>query len=1069
MTPAGASPKLICSRSYSALLPRIAEFLHSTSSEVLLLAPSKGAADDLARRCCPAGALGLHRMTLNQLAAVLATPRMVAKGKAPASRLAMEAMSARVAHALRKEGGIPYFAPVASMPGFSKALTATFTELRLDEFESARLRESGEPGKDLAALLALYEEKMDQAALADIATLLRLATAAALDGKHRFADLPLILFDPPLDSVCARDLVQALVSRSPRVLAVTLAGDKQVYEAVAETIEPTSAPSQLDRVRTSLFLPQAAASDETDESLDYFSAPGEGGECVEIARRIRELSDADIPFDRIAVLLRDPERYQPFLEEALRRAGVAAYFSRGVVRPDPAGRAFLALLACAREGCSATRFAEYLSLGQVPSPDAANDHDGSFPLDDELLASFVGEQEPLEQQPAADNADDNSPVIGGTLQSPIGWEDMLVDAAVIGGVERWERRLKGLEAELQLQLSEVDERSAASARLIGQIERLGNLQRFAIPVIRRLHALPENAIWGEWLEALSDLARAALRRPEPVLSILSELQSMEEVGPVVLDEVIEVLSARLRFLRGEPNPRRYGSVYIASIDEARGRSFDVVFLPGLAEGLFPRKMMEDPLLLDVYRRPPLIVQDDRVVRERMLLRRAAAVAARRLIFSYPRIDVAQSRPRVPSLYALEILRAAMGRLPELREFEKRAAEGAQARLDWPAPRDHKDAIDDAEYDLVSLDRALRGGQRGSVRYLVEVNAALARSLRGRAWRWKSKWTYADGLVDPDDATRAALAKHGLTERSYSASSLQQFALCPYRFLLHAVHQLRPREAPVALEQMDPLTRGGLFHAMQRDLFMELKAMNLLPVNRERLGRVRDIADRTLDLVAADYAEKLAPAIARVWNSEVEEIRTDLHGWLGQMAALDEGWLPIHFELGFGMARDVRRDPASTVSEAVLSNGVRLRGSIDLVEKHSTRGTLRVIDHKTGKAPEREPVYVGGGASLQPLLYALSAEAILGLPVEASELSYCTQRGNYQRIETLVTPSARQFIGRVLEIVGDFIREGFLPAAPQKDACSLCDYKPVCGPHEELRAGKKKVDRLDALVELRNMP
>jgi ATP-dependent helicase/nuclease subunit B len=1008
----------------------------------------------------------LHRMTLNQLAAALATPRMVAEGKAPASRLAMEAMSARVAHALRKEGGIRYFAPVAAMPGFSKALTTTLTELRLEEFESTRLRQSGEPGKDLAALLARYEEKMDQAALADLTTLLRLATGAALEGKHRFANLPMILFDPPIDSECARDLVQALVSRSPHVLAVTLAGDKPSYEAVGEVIELTSAPTQLDRVRTSLFLPQASESGDSDESLDYFSAPGEGAECVEIARRIR---NASVPFDRVAVLLRDPERYQPFLEEALRRADVAAYFSRGVVRPDPAGRAFLALLACAGEGCSATRFAEYLSLGQVPSPDAAKDDDSSFPVDDEVLASFIGVQDEPVSKPTVDHADDNSSVIGGTLQSPIGWEDMLVDAAVIGGVERWERRLKGLEAELQLQLSEVDENSAVNARLIGQIERLGNLQRFAIPVIRRLHALPENAIWGEWLHTLSGLARAALRRPEPVLSILSELQSMEEVGPVVLDEVIEVLSARLRFLRREPGPRRYGSVYIASIDEARGRSFEVVFLPGLAEGLFPRRMMEDPLLLDIYRQPPLMLQDDRVLRERMLLRRAVAVASRRLVFSYPRMDVAQSRPRVPSLYALEILRAAMGRLPELRDFEKRAAEGAQARLDWPAPRDHKDAIDDAEYDLVSLDRALKDRQRGSVRYLVEVNPALARSLRGRAWRWKNKWSYADGLVDPDDATRAALAKHGLTERSYSASALQQFALCPYRFLLHAIHQLRPREAPVALEQMDPLTRGGLFHAMQRDLFMELKAMNLLPVNRERLGRIRDIADRTLDLVAADYAEKLAPAIPRVWNSEVEEIRTDLHGWLGQVAASGDDWLPIHFELGFGMARDARRDPASTAAEAVLASGVRLRGSIDLVEKHPTRGTLRVIDHKTGKAPERTPVYVGGGAALQPLLYALSAEAILGAQVEASELSYCTQRGNYQRIETLVTPSARQFIGRVLDIVGNFIGEGFLPAAPQQDACSLCDYKPVCGPHEEMRSGRKKGDRLDELVELRNMP
>src|SRR6202140_5150241 len=118
----GPIPKstLICARSYSTLFPRITEFLESVSTEVLVLAPSKGAADDLARRCCPAGALGLYRMTLNQLAAALAMPRMVAEGRGPAIRLAMEAMSARVAHALRKEVGIRYFAPVAAMPGFSK-------------------------------------------------------------------------------------------------------------------------------------------------------------------------------------------------------------------------------------------------------------------------------------------------------------------------------------------------------------------------------------------------------------------------------------------------------------------------------------------------------------------------------------------------------------------------------------------------------------------------------------------------------------------------------------------------------------------------------------------------------------------------------------------------------------------------------------------------------------------------------------------------------------------------------------------------------------------------------------
>src|SRR5437588_12173511 len=148
---------LICARSYATLFPRIAEFLQSVPSEVLVLAPSKGAADDLARRCAPAGALGLHRMTLNQLAAAAATPSLVEEGKAPASRLSVEAIAARVVHVLRKENRIPYFAPVSATPGFSKPLTSTLTALRLDGVDPAALLAAGEPGKDLSALLELYE------------------------------------------------------------------------------------------------------------------------------------------------------------------------------------------------------------------------------------------------------------------------------------------------------------------------------------------------------------------------------------------------------------------------------------------------------------------------------------------------------------------------------------------------------------------------------------------------------------------------------------------------------------------------------------------------------------------------------------------------------------------------------------------------------------------------------------------------------------------------------------------------------------------------------------------------
>jgi hypothetical protein len=86
---------------------------------------------------------------------------------------------------------------------------------------------------------------------------------------------------------------------------------------------------------------------------------------AEIVRRFAE-ARTRVPFYRMAIFLRAPSAYRAHLEEALRRAAIPAYFARGATRPDPAGRAFLALLACAAEGLSARRFAEYLSLAQVP-------------------------------------------------------------------------------------------------------------------------------------------------------------------------------------------------------------------------------------------------------------------------------------------------------------------------------------------------------------------------------------------------------------------------------------------------------------------------------------------------------------------------------------------------------------------------------------------------------------------------------------------------------------------------------------------------------------------------------
>ncbi|HEY6344738.1 MAG TPA: PD-(D/E)XK nuclease family protein [Bryobacteraceae bacterium] len=1044
------------SRSNGRLLEAAAGF-HARHRETLAIVAGRVASEKLMQAA--GGAAGLHRISLIALASSLARGEMAKRGIAPLSGLGLEAVTARIAYQALEAGELQYFEPIAALPGFARALARTLGELRLGGIEPDALP------TDLARLLVRYQDELAARSLADLAKVLELAAEGAEHDRHNLLGLPVLLLDVPLESKRHREFFEAVARRAPDVLVLTASAE--------EHSEGPSTP--LEHLRRFVFS-QTPAPSPTAAGFEMFSAPGEGLEAVEIARRILRLATEGVKFDEIAILLRHPERYQPMIEDALRRARIPAWFSRGTTRPDPSGRAFLAILACAVERCSASRFAEYLAFGQLPDPPDSPPPDPLPPDSAPPVTAGIGtpagerpewvgpEDELLspDSEPRPQPTETTAP----PPPAPAAWEKLLVDAAVIGGRSRWARRLEGLEREFELRLQAAQDDEPLRLYLLEQIERLRSLSAFALPLIERLDQLPRAARWHEWLERLQALAEASLRRPEGVLAVLAEFEPMGEVGPVSLEQVAETLSERLRFLRAETPERRWGRVFVGSIDEVRGAEFPVVFLPGLAEGLFPQRVFEDPLLLDEARRElghGLALRHDRNSDERERLLLALAAARDRFIASYPRMDVAEARPRVPSFYALELPRALEGALPKLEPFEEQARAAAPARLNWPAPPQVAEAIDDAEYDLVMLTPREPVG----LNYLMDVNANLARSLRARWSRWHPSWKEADGFIVSDQAALEALAGQRLTARAWSPSSLEQFAVCPYKFALHGIHRLRPREESVPLEQLDPLTRGALFHEVQCAALSKMKREGHTPSSD--LPRALEICDAALDRVAAHYKETLAPAIERVWKSAIEDLRTDLRGWLQHAARDDDDWEPIHFELSFGLQPGPGHDPASVAEEIALAEGVRLRGSIDLIERHVDTGALRVTDHKSGKAPETVPLATGGGRALQPLLYSLAAERIFHTKVEGGRLFYATQRGGYRAMYIPANERGRGFLAQLLRNIDGSIGSGFLPPYPEKDSCSYCDYRIVCGPYEERRTLREKDardERLQPLFEIR---
>ena len=606
MTVAASKIRFVTSKEHSLRLSTASEWLTERPAleEIWLLSDRRRSGDELIRRLAlhSPGRLGVRSMTSVQLAADFA---LRGRGRIPLSPLGSEAVAARALdRVLEDHGPLEFFEPVREFPGFLPALVGTLADLRLARVEVAELETIGSRGRDLARLLERFERELESQRLGDRAALFEdgIQTCVSEQGSHR--PVAMLWLDLQVTSSLEAAWLGALEQQAAEILLLAPETDIETLgflsrelgvEPQALDSTPKSSGAGLSRLasgRQFLFGSDLEASAPADgisepnrpvdevvdsQSLVFFSAPGEGQEAVEIARRIHQLARDGVAFDRIAILLRNPVAYQPLVEAALDRAKIPAYYSRGVLRPDPSGRALLALIDCVSEGLSAFRFAEYLSFGQVPNVTSSGEPPARsvpwVPIDTDqdspskVQLSLFDLLDPEDSSPPTVGARGDS-VVAGTLAAPSQWEQLLVEAAVVEGEDRWSRRLGGLQAELRRQLADPEEGEDAKGAIERSLSRLENLERFALPLIAELSAWPDSGTWEEWLRLLEGLAVKSLRRPQRALQVLAELRPMAEVAGVPRSEVRRVLADRLTNMRGGSEGRCYGKVFVAPIEEA---------------------------------------------------------------------------------------------------------------------------------------------------------------------------------------------------------------------------------------------------------------------------------------------------------------------------------------------------------------------------------------------------------------------------------------------------------------------------------------------------------------------
>ena len=427
--------RVVSSASASARLDAAIRFLskRAPDAEVVIVGASRGAADDLARSLAlERGVLfGVYRFSLTQLAARLAAPLMARARLSPATGLGVQAVATRALFDASGNRSLSYFTPVSNTPGFPRALARTLEELALAGVPAPELRKLPEGGSDLADLLERFDEEFESVSAVERAAFLRMAARAARDGSVPSGWSALLLLDVAVTNAAERELVEALISWAPDALATIPAGDFmswQVFDGLAEIedLDPAGG-ADLDRLRRHLFAAEPPPPSPPSPDLEWFSAPGEGREAVEIARRILREARRGVPFDCMAVIVRSPEHYAGLLEHALTRAGVPAFFES---RHETAASCWAGVSRAAfvrnREpvGPAVRRVP---SLGQVPENESSTGDD-SFPASTEEVFGILADRAESERSVSSEDSEDAS---GRTFRAPWKWEPLLAESRVV--------------------------------------------------------------------------------------------------------------------------------------------------------------------------------------------------------------------------------------------------------------------------------------------------------------------------------------------------------------------------------------------------------------------------------------------------------------------------------------------------------------------------------------------------------------------------------------------------------------------------------------------------------------
>ena len=732
--------------------------------------------------------------------------------------------------------------------------------------------------------------------------------------------------DGPGFFACTRPLYEWLHARAGRVEYST--ADQHPAAAFADR----------------LFAPSR---DRCAAPVERVACPDRVGEVAAMARRIRQLHrEQGVELGQIRIGFRNLDLYAELVEEVLPRHGLPFYLAGGrSLAAAPAMNAVFALIDAVLERYSRAALFRLLSLPWVRLRYAFADQTNALSAAD--FAMWTRNVPPSTGRDAWLAAIDDTLAY---VERELGREGEPVSEE-IDDLLAWRESLRAEQATLQ----------PLRAGLTALFDLLQPLDRGQpLPSFRRhlLHAL--GALGVE--DALGDGAAADGHALTRFLELLDELCAPAAAEQVrTLSQFADLLRDAVSQAR-VPAPTQAG-IQVTDLAAAGSAPCDYLFLGGLVQGEFPRVPPADIFLEETQRRALNLDEDATTAAERLLFYRAVCAPRRGLAFFYP--QQAGREVLAPSPFITEL-------------DELLAPQPAEDDADWPPGTQgelHR-----------ALGRSLCAGRESAALYSAAVRldshatAQLVRGLHLAAQRTSPEgFGRYEGVLDEEPLLAALHTRLG-AGHSFSATQLELYGRCPFRFFAQDLLGLQPLRDPDADDSA--LKRGNLVHRILYHFYKAHgeaaeRSENLTANVAELRGRGRQIAEE-MRLTGFFWDRELEHLL----GGDDQEREGILPRFLRLQAVAADPAVPTHFELSFGsypgMGEGDRQSTTTpyAIGDPETGDEVRLSGKIDRIDR-TANGRFVVFDYKTGHMPAVDDLKEETGLSLQLPLYLLAAESLFG--------------------------------------------------------------------------------------------